>query len=66
MYADIFTAARPIEGEVDLVVQALKKVGLRYNVASMQALRADRYRKSTTHETDFLRKDEFDDDISGC
>lgn len=45
------------------MVKALQTMGKRYNVASMQALRADRYRKSTAQETDFLKGDDYEDAV---
>lgn len=49
----IRVAADPIETKVEIVVQALKQVGLRYNIASMQALRADRYRKRAPQSEEY-------------
>jgi hypothetical protein len=36
--------------------------GKRYNIASMQALRAERYRRSTLDDMSFMEGDELDDE----
>lgn len=48
-----------IEGDVEVIIQALKSFGQRYNVAGMQALRAERYRKSTVDEMRFMERDDI-------
>ena len=45
-----------------MIVSALKNFGKQYNIASMQAMRADRYRKSTKEEVAFMEGDDLDDE----
>ncbi len=52
--------AAGVEADVDLIVHALKHFGSQYNIASMQALRADRYRKSTKEDVAFMEGDNLD------
>lgn len=47
-----------IESDVEVIISALKSFGQRYNIAGMQALRAERYRKSTLDEMKFMERDE--------
>jgi hypothetical protein len=42
--------AAEIELDVEVIIQALKTFGQRYNIAGVQALRAERYRQSTVDE----------------
>jgi hypothetical protein len=66
-YADE-TGAAEIELDVEVIIQALKLFGQRYNIAGVQALRAERYRKSTVEEMKFMEQEEgldggFDEDL---
>ena len=54
-------AAKPYEEDIEVVVSALKVFGLRYNIASMQAMRADRYRKSSAAEMAFMEGDTLEE-----
>jgi hypothetical protein len=44
-----------IEVDVEVVIHALKMFGARYSIASMQALRAEHYRRSTSDDIAMLR-----------
>lgn len=60
--------AAEIELDVEVIIQALKLFGQRYNIAGVQALRAERYRKSTVEEMKFMEQEEgldggFDEDL---
>ena len=57
--------AADIETDVETVVTALNNFGQSHNIASAQASRADRYRRSTMEDTAFLEGDALDDD-PGC
>lgn len=47
---------------METIVQALKIFGERYSIAGMQALRAERYRKSTLEDMSFMKDDNLDDE----
>jgi hypothetical protein len=47
---------------VETVVQALRLFGRRYNIAWMQAMRAERYRRSTLDDMSFMEGDKLDDE----
>ena len=53
--------AAALEQDVETVINALRVFGLRYNIASMQAMRADRFRKGTLDEYAFMEGDAFDE-----
>ncbi|KAK8849759.1 hypothetical protein IAR55_005094 [Kwoniella newhampshirensis] len=55
-------AAKDIEADIDVLVQALRNFGQRYAVGAMQAMRTDRYRNSTAAEFKFMQKDEDEDE----
>ncbi|ORY34613.1 hypothetical protein BCR39DRAFT_513615 [Naematelia encephala] len=50
-------ATEPLENDIDAVVSALKIFGQRYNIAQMQAVRADRYRKSNVEDLMAMEKE---------
>ena len=45
-----------------MIISALKSFGQRYNIAGMQAQRAERYQKSTLDEMRFMERDEVHDE----
>ncbi|WVR07980.1 hypothetical protein IAU60_005023 [Kwoniella sp. DSM 27419] len=53
--------ATVIEAEVQILIDALRDYGRRYTIATMQALRAERYKAATTEETAFLEGDDVED-----
>lgn len=58
-------AASVIESESETVIRGLQQFGSRYNLASMQAMRADRFRKATPQETAFMEGSDDEDSPSG-
>lgn len=52
------SGAALIEGDVEVIITALKAFGQRYNIAGMQAMRAERYRKSTLDEMKVLERED--------
>lgn len=51
-----------VETDVEVIISALKTFGQRHNIAGMQALRAERYRKSTLDEMRFMERDDVQED----
>lgn len=47
---------------MEVIISALKSFGQRYNIAGMQAQRAERYRKSTLDEMRFMEREEVHDE----
>nr|XP_018260194.1 uncharacterized protein I303_07111 [Kwoniella dejecticola CBS 10117]OBR82352.1 hypothetical protein I303_07111 [Kwoniella dejecticola CBS 10117] len=48
--------ANELEPDISVLVTALKEFGTRYAIGTMQAMRTERYKKSTKEEMDFLSK----------
>ncbi|WWC95459.1 hypothetical protein V866_002323 [Kwoniella sp. B9012] len=67
------TGANSLEPDVQILVTALREFGQRYTIGTMQAMRTERYRKTTEEETSFLykadkrnqRQEDGDDDSDG-
>ncbi|OCF77881.1 hypothetical protein I204_01884 [Kwoniella mangroviensis CBS 8886] len=65
--------ANSLEPDVQILVTALKEFGQRYTIGTMQAMRTERYSKTTKEETSFLykadkrnqRQEDGDDDSDG-
>ena len=55
--------AAEIELDVEVIIQALKTFGQRYNIAGAQALRAERYRKSTVDEVRFMEREDVEEGL---
>lgn len=53
--------AGPIEQDIGIVVQGLKIFGRSSDIASAQAVRVERYQKSTVEEMRFMEKREMDE-----
>jgi hypothetical protein len=53
-------AAQAVEYDVQSIVQGLRAFGWKYNLATMQAARADMLMKSTLEEMKFMEGDDID------
>ncbi|WWC92908.1 uncharacterized protein L201_007870 [Kwoniella dendrophila CBS 6074] len=51
-----YTNANDLEPEIQTLVNALKEFGQRYTIGKVQALRTERYHKTTPEENDYLFK----------
>nr|XP_019009262.1 uncharacterized protein I206_05910 [Kwoniella pini CBS 10737]OCF48043.1 hypothetical protein I206_05910 [Kwoniella pini CBS 10737] len=56
------TGANELEPDISVLVTALKEFGTRYTIGTMQAMRTERYKKSSKEEIDFLNKNELNSD----
>ena len=56
-------ASAPLEAEIESIVQAQQVAGKKYKIGQSQAFRTDRYRTSTTEDTQFMEEDEVRDEI---
>jgi hypothetical protein len=59
--------AAPIEGEIETILKALQVFGQRYNLASMQAMRGERFHRASDAETAHMAAgdDEEDEELFG-